>query len=84
MFSIINTGLANILVWFSPGAQTVSTPVPHSPRAVSSSAAAPARSPLSRWREHRAELSPKAGAASHTSASSDAHESSHTQEFTIA
>jgi hypothetical protein len=87
MFSIINTGLANVLVWFSPGSQAVSTLAPHSTRPASDCETLPAALPLSPWRPHRetsGALQPNASAASHTSACSDMRESSHTQEFTIA
>ena len=87
MFSIINTGLANVLVWFSPGSQAISTLAPLSARPVSDPDAIPGPSllpPLPRRHETSAALPPAASNSSHTSAFSDMRESSHTQEFTIA
>jgi hypothetical protein len=87
MFSIINTGLANVLVWFSPGSQAISTLAPLSARPVSDPDAIPKPAPLP-WlpRRHGSfqALPPAASDSSHTSAFSDMRESSHTQEFTIA
>jgi hypothetical protein len=87
MFSIINTGLANILVWFSPGSQAISTLAPRSARPVSDPGAIPGPSLLPPRRRRNASseaASLAASGASHTPAFSGVRESSHTQEFTIA
>jgi hypothetical protein len=87
MFSIINTGLANVLVWFSPGSRAISTLAPLSARPVSDPHAIPEPSllpPLPRRCETSAALHQAASGSSQTPAFSDARESSHTQEFTTA
>jgi hypothetical protein len=87
MFSIINTGLANVLLWFSPGSQAISTLAPLSARPVRDPDAIPGPSllpPLPRRHETSAALAATASNSSHTSAFSDMRESSHTQEFAIA
>ena len=87
MFSIISTGLENVLVWFSPGSQAISTLAPHSAQPVGDAGAMPAPLPLPLRRprvQTGAGMPPSASGASHTSAFSDVRESSHTQEFAIA
>lgn len=87
MFSIINTGLANVLVWFSPGSRAISTLAPLSARPVSDRDAIPGPSPLpppARRRETPEALAAAASGSSHTPAFSEVCESSHTQEFTTA
>jgi hypothetical protein len=86
MFSIMSTGLENVLVWFSPGSQAISTLAPHSARPADEAAEMPAPLPLPPHRPRArtaAGIPPSGSDASHTSAFSDVRESSHTQEFTI-
>jgi len=87
MFSIINTGLVNVLVCFSPGSCAVSTLAPGSARPASDPREMPRPSPI-RPRPAAGEgeraASPTTTASSHTPASSYMHESSHTQEFSVA
>jgi hypothetical protein len=87
MFSIINVGLAQVLVWFSPGPQTISTLAPPSARPVSGRHAIPGPSlilPQALGIEAVQATAVAAAGSSHTPARSDIRESSHTQEFTVA
>jgi hypothetical protein len=87
MFSIIDTGLVKVLVWFSPGSRAISTLAPRSARPVSDRHGIPDPSLVPP--QALVEGTVVAGVAaiarsSHTPTGSDVHESSHTQEFTIA
>ncbi len=83
MFSIINTGLVKVLVWFSPGPRAISSLAPRSVRPVSDPRDIPEPSlllPLPAA-ETGQPTSPTAPGSSHTPASSSVNESTHTQEF---
>jgi hypothetical protein len=87
MFSIINTGWAGILVWFSPGSQAISTLAPRSARPVRDPDALPKPSLVPAWGPFRAAAAGASGAAvaySRTPARPSPRGSSHTQEFTVA
>lgn len=81
MFSIIDTGWAKALVWFSPGPQTISTIVPRSGHPAPAPREMPAPSLISSGSHDHAERRCSAQTDSHTPGTSNAHESSHTQEF---
>jgi hypothetical protein len=86
MFSIINTGLVQVLVWFSPGSRAVSTLAPPSAQPICNRDGIPAAAlvlpQLLGLEAMRA--GPEEAGTSHTPTGSDARESSHTQEFTDA
>ena len=87
MFSIINTGWAEVLLWFSPGSRAVSTLAPRAARPVCDARAIPGPSllhPRPRISETPAAPSPLALRSSHTRAFSGMRGSSHTQEFAAA
>jgi hypothetical protein len=87
MFSIINTGLAGVLVWFSPGSQAKTTLAPCSARPVRDPGALPGPSlvsPRPLFPGALAATSPATIGCSHTPARPSSRESSHTREFTIA
>jgi len=83
MFSIINTGVAPALVWYSPGSQAISSLAPRSahpvtdPRDIPEPSLIPPLPPPA----PRAATGPTAPTGSHTPASTELRESSHTQEF---
>jgi hypothetical protein len=87
MFSIIDTGLVKVLVWFSPGSRAISTLAPRPARAAIDRSGIPDPSLI--LPHTLVEGAVAAGVvalagSSHTPAWSDMHESSHTQEFTAA
>jgi hypothetical protein len=83
MFSIINTGMVRVLVWYSPGPRTISTLAPRSVAPAHEPRAIPDPSLILPWSvPHEARpTSPMAPGSSHTPASSSVGECSHTQEF---
>jgi hypothetical protein len=83
MFSIINTGLVRVLVWYSPGSRAISSLAPRSARPVTDPRDIPEPSLILPWPSPEAgqPTSPTAPGSSHTPAFSSVNESSHTQEF---
>jgi hypothetical protein len=80
MFSIIGFGFASQLVWYTPGPHTISTLAPRSARPPRDLRDVPEPTPLARSAPPRAAV-PVAPNGSQTPACSQAHESSHTQDF---
>jgi hypothetical protein len=83
MFSIINTGLVSVLVWYSPGPRAICTLAPRCARPVSDPRDIPEPSLLLPWVAPDAgqPTSPMAPGSSHTPPFSSVNESTHTQEL---
>jgi hypothetical protein len=83
MFSIINTGVARALVWYSPGSRAISSLAPSSAHPVTDPRDIPEPSPIPLLPPPvpPATTGLAAPTGSHTPASTELHASSHTQEF---
>jgi hypothetical protein len=82
MFSIIDTGVVRALVWYSPGSQAISSLAPRSAHPVTDPRDIPEPSPIPLLPPvPPAATGLAAPTGSHTPASTELRESSHTQEF---